>query len=226
MRQLLRPHACVGGELPNRVPWLSQFLNHVLSALEYLHEQRMVHQDIKPDNILFDHRDGTGQPSFYLADFGLSVLQDKAARSQAGTLFYMAPEVGSGEAPTTAVDIWSFAMTLGRVLEFWCEAENEKTAAEWDTKLAALGSTARYVELEPPATGEEDKTRMIRDRWHWRLSSLVSRCLLPPMFPRMLTLHPDRASATECRNASEKDFTMRLSTDPDVTMSDGTPRLS
>ncbi|KAL9037440.1 MAG: hypothetical protein Q9214_005705 [Letrouitia sp. 1 TL-2023] len=62
-------------------------------ALEYLHERKITHRDIKPDNILIQSED----PLFVkLSDFGLSkVVNDDETflRSFCGTLLYCAPEV-------------------------------------------------------------------------------------------------------------------------------------
>ena len=53
-----------------------------------------MHRDIKPENILFA-RSADGRLTLKLADFGLAIdLRAEAAVTRAGTLDYMAPEVG------------------------------------------------------------------------------------------------------------------------------------
>ena len=63
-----------------------RYLSELLQALIYLHQNDILHRDIKPENILI--ADDTVQ----VVDFGLSMsVQD--AKSRAGTLAYMAPEI-------------------------------------------------------------------------------------------------------------------------------------
>lgn len=60
-------------------------------SLEYIHKKRVIHRDVKPENLVFDHRG-----YLYLADFGISrIKQSKKNNSKdnSGTPGYMAPEV-------------------------------------------------------------------------------------------------------------------------------------
>ena len=66
-------------------------------ALKFLHEQNIVHRDIKSDNlILMENEDEPGQILVKLSDFGLAAKIDTeigGLRGFAGTPEYMAPEV-------------------------------------------------------------------------------------------------------------------------------------
>lgn len=93
---------------------LWRFLRDVGDGLAYLHARNVVHQDIKPDNILIDE-DG----NFLITDFGISKQLKATMRAQsttmsgAGSLSYMGPE-RFASAPQTlpASDIWSLGAAL------------------------------------------------------------------------------------------------------------------
>lgn len=74
-----------------------QIIRQTCLALKFLHEQNIVHRDIKSDNLmLLDSPDEPGQIQVKLTDFGLAVKTDPhlgGIRGFAGTPEYMAPEV-------------------------------------------------------------------------------------------------------------------------------------
>ncbi|XP_017081717.1 serine/threonine-protein kinase 32A isoform X1 [Drosophila eugracilis] len=80
--------------LQNRVEFSEQSVALLVcelgSALEYLQTHRVVHRDIKPDNILLDDAGHA-----HLTDFNIAtkLQKDALACSMSGTLCYMAPEV-------------------------------------------------------------------------------------------------------------------------------------
>ncbi|KAI8940396.1 hypothetical protein NX059_004087 [Plenodomus lindquistii] len=101
----------------------------ILSALSYIHSNKITHRDIKPDNILIaEHEPFTVK----LSDFGLSkvVKHDETfLKTFCGTLLYCAPEVfpdyGAGKrrrgardyhSYSSSVDIWSFGGVLWNAL--------------------------------------------------------------------------------------------------------------
>jgi serine/threonine protein kinase len=86
------------------------------SALRYLHgewEQRVVHGDIKPSNIMLDSLLGTK-----LGDFGLARLVDHGAgllqttKVVLGTTGYIDPEFVNTRRPSTESDVYSFGVVL------------------------------------------------------------------------------------------------------------------
>ena len=83
----------------------------ILEGLEYLHERKISHHDIKPDNIGFD--DDMHAKIF---DFGLCeecMLKKKSCRKTCGTPLFIAPEILSNkEYDGDKADIWSFGVTF------------------------------------------------------------------------------------------------------------------
>jgi tetratricopeptide (TPR) repeat protein len=93
--------------------WASQ----VCLALHFLHGQRMVHGDIKPQHILVDESPERIEESVKLIDLGMGRFPgDEAALLAGGTLPYMAPEVADGRPADHRADAFSFGVVLFQIL--------------------------------------------------------------------------------------------------------------
>ena len=93
-----------------------KFLHDVSAGLECLHTHNIIHQDIKPDNILLDD-----ECNFLVTDFGISTQAAGAAKpgsgSFGGTRAYMGPERFEEEAfPINMNDIWALGATAYELL--------------------------------------------------------------------------------------------------------------
>ncbi len=87
-------------------------------AIDYAHQKGMIHQDIKPANILLDQRLPTARPMGepVLTDFGIAQLQG-ATRGMAlepllGTPYYIAPEQALGFYSDNRSDLYSLGIIL------------------------------------------------------------------------------------------------------------------
>jgi serine/threonine protein kinase len=106
-----------GGSLAQRVergripiPEILRLMTYVAATLDYIHEKKVVHRDLKPGNILLDAQ---GLP--YLTDFGLAkelTAETVPMHSSSGTLTYMPPEQFSGGAMSVRSDQYSFGILL------------------------------------------------------------------------------------------------------------------
>ena len=112
--------------MQDRPPWrldqILSILTQSLRGLASLHASPIpvIHRDIKPENILVEHRERLVQPRepgpwIKLADFGLAT-QGSKCEGAAGTWKYAAPEVFSGQAYDSKVDIWSLGVVILQLL--------------------------------------------------------------------------------------------------------------
>ncbi|HZU04055.1 MAG TPA: protein kinase [Ktedonobacteraceae bacterium] len=85
----LRSHHPKGTRLP--FVQIVTYVNQIASALDYAHQQHVIHRDVKPENLLLNSKH-----QIVLSDFGLAVvhrtLDSLSTQEPAGTPLYMAPE--------------------------------------------------------------------------------------------------------------------------------------
>jgi len=89
--------------------WIERILSDVLNGLEYIHELKFVHRDIKASAILMN-TDGVAK----ISDFGMvaSRVDSSNGRTFAGTPAFMAPEIiDETKHAVPLSDIWSFGIT-------------------------------------------------------------------------------------------------------------------
>ena len=88
----------------------------IARALNYMHNKKICHRDIKPQNILLDPQTNR----IYICDFGSAKLlkRDESNVSYICSRFYRAPELLLGnEYYTTSIDIWSFGCVVAELFK-------------------------------------------------------------------------------------------------------------
>jgi serine/threonine protein kinase len=132
----------------------------ILDGLIYLHDKKVIHRDLKGDNILVEV-DGTVK----LADFGTArEVQGTqgVAKTVTGTTSFMAPEIIKGSGYNTAVDIWSLGCCVLEMLSGkppFSEFANQYAAM---FHIAGLTSTASMIPEGLSAEGMDFLAQCLR----------------------------------------------------------------
>ncbi|CAJ1053033.1 serine/threonine-protein kinase 10 [Xyrichtys novacula] len=163
---------CAGGavdavmlelERPLTEPQIRVVCKQTLQALVYLHDNNIIHRDLKAGNILL-----TLDGDVKLADFGVSAKNTKTLQrrdSFIGTPYWMAPEVVMCETSKDRpydykADIWSLGITLIEL------AQIEPPNHEMNPMRVLL----KIAKADPP-------TLMQPSRWSPEFSDFLRRCL-------------------------------------------------
>ncbi|XP_056892992.1 serine/threonine-protein kinase 10-like [Takifugu flavidus] len=163
---------CAGGavdavmlelERPLTEPQIRVVCKQTLQALIYLHDNHIIHRDLKAGNILL-----TMDGDVKLADFGVSAKNTKTLQrrdSFIGTPYWMAPEVVMCETSKdrpydSKADIWSLGITLIEL------AQVEPPNHEMNPMRVLL----RIAKSDPP-------TLMQPSRWSPEFRDFLKRCL-------------------------------------------------
>lgn len=131
-------------------------LRQMLLALQCIASHKIIHRDVKPENILWD-LDEKGDYRFCLGDFGLS-NDPGLARTAAGTEPFMAPEVFNRQKQTTKVDIWSLFATI-----VWMRSDefrrtcSQYRAPDLHTWLVDMSKMDEYARIRKMASMDPKK---------------------------------------------------------------------
>lgn len=159
-----------------------RFINfQVGTALAYLHAQGVMHRDLKPQNVLIDHKSGR----LKLADFGLakfkrlptnSACMQVALTHEIVTLWYRAPEVILGASHyDESIDMWSFGAMLTELYSGQ-NPFNGRSEVETLMKIFQLCGTPNFFEANtyPNFSSQFPKWMENAENWQSRFPSAPS----------------------------------------------------
>jgi len=115
LKKLMDDHAKENGNVGLPEPLAMSYLKQLLEGIAYCHQHRVLHRDLKPQNLLID-----GHGSIKLADFGLARAFGFPVRTythEVVTLWYRAPEILLGaKFYSTSVDTWSLGCIFAEMI--------------------------------------------------------------------------------------------------------------
>ena len=87
---------------------VSKYFQQILEGLAYLHENKIVHRDLKCDNILLDEGSNCKLADFGTSKFTQNVRSLSGCDTFCGTINWTSPEFMQSGIYGTKLDIWSF----------------------------------------------------------------------------------------------------------------------
>ena len=156
---------CDGGDLRDRIARRGRFaeeealevMGAILDALAAVHDEGIVHRDVKPGNVVFDV---DGNPK--LIDFGIGQaeeLMEAEEAGQLGTVEYMAPERAQGYAVDARSDIYAAGVMLFEMLCGHVPYRAESAAA-----VMRMHREAPIPDIDFFADGVSGRTRGVIER--------------------------------------------------------------
>ncbi|HTK09731.1 MAG TPA: serine/threonine-protein kinase [Ktedonobacteraceae bacterium] len=173
------------------------YVNQIASALHYAHTRKLIHRDVKPENMLIGE-----EQELLLSDFGIALVSasssSQSTKGAAGTMAYMAPEQIMGK-PRMASDQYALGIV---VYEWLC---GERPFRGGFSELCA-----QHLYAPPPPLRE--KTSTISPR----LEQIVLKALAKEPLKRYPTIR-DFAEALEYYNLHTEEEDERYQSLPEIT---------
>ncbi|GIY58955.1 dual specificity tyrosine-phosphorylation-regulated kinase 2 [Caerostris extrusa] len=113
-----------------------KFAHSLLQCLDVLYRSRVIHCDLKPENVLLKQ---PGRSGIKVIDFGSSCFENQRVYSYIQSRFYRAPEVILGGKYGTAIDMWSLGCILAELLTGYPLLPGEDEADQFACIVELIG---------------------------------------------------------------------------------------
>lgn len=124
-----------------------KFAHSLLQCLDVLYRNRVIHCDLKPENVLLKQ---PGRSGIKVIDFGSSCFENQRVYSYIQSRFYRAPEVILGGKYGTAIDMWSLGCILAELLTGYPLLPGEDEADQ-------LACIVELIGMPPPKLLDQSK---------------------------------------------------------------------
>ena len=142
----------------------------ILDTLIVLREAKVIHCDLKPENVLLK---GADSGEIKMIDFGSACFENRTVYSYIQSRFYRSPEILLGHPYTVAIDMWSFGCLAA---ELFLGLPLFPGASEYDLllriiemlgmppkkMLAIAKNTRKYFVTSPGDSGEDGEEKQYR----------------------------------------------------------------
>ncbi len=161
-----------GGSLARRItdqgalPWdeVVRLVGEIASALDYAHEQGVVHRDLKAANVLLDEERGA-----LLTDFGFARMVAESSFSVSisggvvGTPQYIAPEVWHGQPASSQTDVYALGCILYEMVVGEHLFQGDTTPAVMMAHFQPLELPAEWPQKVPPGLPDVLQTALSKE---------------------------------------------------------------
>ncbi|KAK2168473.1 hypothetical protein NP493_1227g00030 [Ridgeia piscesae] len=119
-----------------------KFAHSILQCLDALYKNRIIHCDLKPENVLLKQQ---GRSGIKVIDFGSSCYEHQRIYTYIQSRFYRAPEVILGAKYGMPIDMWSLGCILAELLTGYPLFPGEDESDQLACIIELLGMPAQKV---------------------------------------------------------------------------------